>query len=233
MAEDLLVVRDLNFSYTSGVEQVQALEEVSFSVQRDEIVAITGPNGGGKTTLLRILAGLLKAERGMVSFGGNSPRAFRKKIGYVPQHAAFDRKFPMTVFDVVLSGLVKPLGFHSGDAGEKAMKALKDTGIHPLKNRHIESLSGGQSQRMLIARALVSETEVLLMDEPTTGIDSESARQLKELIRKLNKNKTIFLVTHDAEFVKDLADRIFNLDRRLTEKFIRDKKTSKSKQKVG
>ncbi|MBN1647986.1 MAG: ABC transporter ATP-binding protein [Spirochaetales bacterium] len=214
MSEPRLKADRLSFSYIKGQP---VLDKISFSVKPNEIVSVIGPNGGGKTTLLRLMAGLLVPDAGSVTIDGIPAGRCRGRIGYVPQHIGFDRKFPMTVFDVVLSGLIKPLGFYTRRDKAKTEDLLEELGLAELKNRHIGSLSGGQTQRMLIARALVAETDILLLDEPTSNIDLNAGKQLGELIGKIGQKMTVFLVTHDTGFVSALTDRVFCINRTLAE----------------
>lgn len=207
MAMVRVSVQGLSFSYASAKAEV--LTDVSFTINDNESVTIIGPNGGGKSTLLRLMIGLLKPDEGSIQVNGS--------IGYVPQHAEFDRHFPMTVFDVVLSGLVRPFGFYSRKDRILTEKSLDNVGMLPIRNKHISALSGGQMQRMLIARALVSNKEILLLDEPTSSIDPIAGSQLYGLIKDLSEKRTIVLVTHDTSFVSDVTDRVLCVNRNLTE----------------
>jgi zinc transport system ATP-binding protein len=206
----------VNFSYD---KKNSVLLDIGFSVGRNEVAAFVGPNGGGKTTLLRLLAGLLKADCGHIYVNGNCRHLSDNAclFGYVPQYAHFDKQFPMTVFDVVLSGLIKPFGFYSRKDKSRAEGALQQLGLTCLKERPISELSGGQAQRMLIARALVSPKEILLLDEPTANIDQQSSTRLKELIAELSETLTILVVTHDMGFIHDGVDRLFNVNGTLQE----------------
>ncbi|TXR53491.1 metal ABC transporter ATP-binding protein [Reinekea thalattae] len=211
----------VSFSYN---KQQTVLSDIGFSVRKNEIAAFVGPNGGGKTTLLRLIAGLLKPESGVIELNGRC-RALSESaqlISYVPQYAKFDKQFPMTVFDVVLTGLIKPFGFYSKADKDAAMQALQYVSLEALKNRSVADLSGGQMQRMLIARALVSPKEVLLLDEPTANIDQESSDQLKSLISDLSQSITVLLVTHDTGFLNNLVNRLFLVNKTLRELSISD-----------
>ncbi len=208
MSKPHINVEKLSFSYDN---KHSVLSDINFSINRNDIVAFMGPNGGGKTTLFRLLIGLLKSTSGTIAIDGNQHNNLNNTslVGYVPQYALFDKQFPMTTFDVVLSGLVKPFGFYSKDDKKAADNALDLIGLSEMKHRSISELSGGQTQRMLIARALVSPKEILLLDEPTANIDRESSERLKVLITKLSQSLTILIITHDTSFVDDLADRLF------------------------
>ena len=209
-----ITAEHLYFSYD---KHVNILEDVSFSIRREEIVTIIGPNGGGKTTLLRLIMGLLQPDSGTIRIESPKSLARRTMIGYVPQHAGFDRHFPMTVSDVVLSGLIRPFGFFTKKEKHRAMEALEDVGLANLADNHISALSGGQTQRMLIARALVSEKEILLLDEPTSNIDPEAGKRLNSLLQALSRKLTIILVTHDTGFVASVTDRVFCINKSLVE----------------
>jgi zinc transport system ATP-binding protein len=207
-------VQRVSFSYEQSHE---VLRDVEFAVRRNEVVTIVGPNGGGKTTLLRLLLGLLNPDSGTILVNSKKPSDQRGVIGYVPQHMHFDRRFPMTVFDVVLSGLIKPFGFYSKRDRIKAERSIEDVGLSSVRNNHISRLSGGQMQRMLIARALVSEKEILLLDEPTASIDPAVGIRLNSLIKELSAQHTILLVTHDTGFVANITDRVFCVNGTLVE----------------
>lgn len=204
--------KNIHFSYD---KKTAALSNVNFLIERNQVVAFVGPNGGGKTTLLRIIAGLIKPDTGHLDINYLSNNT--SLVGYVPQYADFDKQFPMTVFDVVLSGLIKPFGFYSKKEKKSAQSILEKLDLGDLKDRPISDLSGGQIQRTLIARALVSPKEILLLDEPTANIDKQSTERLTKLINELSKTLTIILVTHDINFVHDNAHRLFKIDKTLEE----------------
>ena len=210
----IVKINDLTFSYDK-INPV--LEAVNLDIRENEIVTVTGPNGGGKTTLLRLVLGLLQPDRGSIRIEGKSPVTSQGRIGYVPQHSDFDRQFPITVFEVVLSGLVKPFGFYSRTDKQKALDALEDVGLSDLRDKNFSNISGGQQQRMLIARALVSEKDILLLDEPTSNIDSETEDELNSLIKELSSRMAIVLVTHDVGFVSNITDRVFCVNRKIVE----------------
>jgi zinc transport system ATP-binding protein len=210
---DKIVIKNLSFAYNSSY----ILRDVNISIKANEIITIVGPNGGGKTTLLRLILGLLKPAGGTILINGNTPQKERRKIGYVPQHTYFDRKFPITVFEVVLMSRIKAFGFYTKNDKESALKALFEIGLTGLNNEPFFNLSGGQMQRVLIARALSAETEILLLDEPTANIDPVSGKHLNSLLIKLNKKLTILLVTHDVGFVTNITQRVFCVNRTVVE----------------
>ena len=206
-------VNQLSFGYGEG----PILRDVSFSVEEGEFVTIVGPNGGGKTTLLRLMTGLLIPWSGSVRIYGKSPRENGHLIGYVPQQMLLDRRFPITVEEVVLSGRLKPWGWYSQRDREIAHEALDRVGLSEMRKRQFSQLSGGQMQRMLIARALASEAALLFLDEPAASIDDESEQQLSAILAELKKNHTIVVVTHDTGFVDMITDRVLCIHQTICE----------------
>lgn len=198
-------VEGVHFSYN----HTPVLRDVSFSVSSKDLVTIVGPNGGGKTTLLKLLMGLLLPQRGTIRIDGEAPERARKRIGYVPQYANFDPRFPITVLEVVKTGrMSKPLGFYRRSDREAALKALSQVGIEKKEGEPFQELSGGQKQRVLIARALAGEPELLFLDEPTANVDPGVESQFSFLLKELNRDLTILLVTHDMGFVSSLTSRV-------------------------
>jgi len=181
-----IVSKNLSFSYGNN----KVLQDINFTIEKNQIITIIGPNGGGKTTLLKLIAGLLTPEKGEILINGKPPKLNYGKIGYVPQHSHFDNKYPITVFEVVLSGLIKSIGFYSKADKLKTEEMIKYVGLESVKNNSFNSLSGGQSQRMLIARALVADADILLMDEPTSNIDSTNEKSLTTFIKNITKKIT-------------------------------------------
>ncbi len=208
-----IILDKVSFSYNTH----KVLEDVSMTVDEHQIATILGPNGGGKTTLLKVILGTVKPQSGRVLIDGQPPQTLQKKIGYVSQHPDFDPKFPITVFEVVLSGRVKRFGFYSKEDRETAAGALEEAGLSGFRDQPFNELSGGQKQRMLIARALASEMQILLLDEPTSNIDFSAEKRLHELLSQLSSRLTIILVTHDTGFVNNITDRVFCVNRTLVE----------------
>mgnify|MGYP000731245572 CR=1 FL=1 len=199
-----------------GAEWV--LEDVSLTIGPRDFLGVIGPNGGGKTTLLRIILGLLEPQRGVVRVLGRAPREVRTRIGYVPQHARIDPGVPASVLDVVLTGRLarSSWGFRYGRGHvEAAMAALEQTEMAALAGRTMATLSGGQRQRVLIARALASDAELLLLDEPTAGVDPHMEQSLTDLLHRLNQRLPIVIVSHDVSFVSTHLQRVACLNRRL------------------
>ncbi|MBN2727304.1 ABC transporter ATP-binding protein [Candidatus Mcinerneyibacteriota bacterium] len=211
--EKVLESRGLWFAYDDDY----VLEDISVSVDRSDFVAIVGPNGGGKTTLVKLITGLLQPTMGTLTVLGGPPAKAGSRIGYVPQFSTMDASFPITVLEVVLQGL-----FHKSmigpawkrDAVEQGLRSLEQLGIADLAGRHFGQLSGGQKQRTLLARALVSSPELLILDEPTSSVDIAVEEDIYELFKELNSVMTILLVTHDITFVSSYVNKVMCLNRR-------------------
>ena len=200
-------LNNVSFSY----EEKPVLDNITFDVYDRDIITVVGPNGGGKTTLLKLILGLLKPDSGSIVINGKRP-------GYVPQFSHFDSKFPITVFDVVLSGRIESgWGFYSRHDKKEAEKAITDMRLEEVRNSSFSALSGGQRQRVLIARALAGDPEILLLDEPTANIDASVGSYLSEILLELNRVLTIMLVTHDMGFVHSLTGRVFCINRNFHE----------------
>jgi zinc transport system ATP-binding protein len=213
MAEHDIVVQNVSFAYNS----VPVLEHVDFVVDRGEFVTIVGPNGGGKTTLLKLLLGLLHPDAGDIRIFGERPEKSRLHIGYMPQHVFLDTKFPVTVLDVVLLGRLgrRIGGRYTQKDREMAGRALDEVRLSHLSDRLFNEISGGQRQRVLIARALCIDPVLLLLDEPTANIDPEVEKNLLEILQDLNKRMTILMVSHDIGFVSQVVERVVCVNRRV------------------
>ena len=211
-------VADLGFRYPRHRDD--ALHEVSFSVGATEWVGLLGPNGGGKTTLLRLLLGQLVPDTGSIDILGGPPAKTRQRIGYVPQHTGIDPSVPASVFDVVLLGRLSGSTWgprYSQHDRELALAALEETHTVDLADRAWRTLSGGQRQRVLIARALASRADLLLLDEPTTGIDIHREKELLRLLEHLNERLPIVMVSHDIALVSHHMDRALWVDHTVRE----------------
>jgi zinc transport system ATP-binding protein len=218
-SEAVVDVRGVSFGYPPEAETNLVLEDVSLAVEARDFLGIIGPNGGGKTTLLKMMLGLLRPQRGTVTVLGESPDRVRPRIGYVPQHARIDPSVPANVLDVVLTGRLSrsSWGFqYRREDVERAKEALRQTETEDLVRRPIRTLSGGQRQRVLIARALAADAELLLLDEPTAGVDEHVERNLTDLLHRLNDRLPIVIVSHDISFVSTHLKRVACLNRRLT-----------------
>lgn len=197
---------------------VPVLEEISLSIEQDDFLGIIGPNGGGKTTLLKVILGLISPSHGKVLVLGKPPGRSRHNIGYVPQHNLFDRDFPISVWDTVLmgrfgrAGLLRRYGKKDARAVENALQTV---GMLDGKDRQIGKLSGGEQQRVFIARALVSEPRLLLLDEPIASVDPTLQTEFYELLERLKQGMAIVLVSHDISAVSVYVDKIACLNRQL------------------
>jgi zinc transport system ATP-binding protein len=215
--ETVVSLRDVAFSYGG----TPVLEDVNLALQQREAVCIVGPNGGGKTTLVKLILGLLLPQRGEVRVFGQPPRRARLRAGYMPQHVQYDPQFPATVMDIVLmgrlgqGGLRGALGWHGHADRRAALDALDQLDMADSWRQPFASLSGGQRQRVLVARALCCKPDLLLLDEPTSNVDSAVEARLLELLRKLNQEMTILMVSHDLGFVSGLVERVICVNRRV------------------
>lgn len=195
---------------------VPVLEDVSLRIEARDYLAILGPNGAGKSTLLKVILGLLAPDEGTVRVFGGSPRAARGRVGYVPQHAAFDLDFPIRVRDVVAMGrLAARFGRPSEQDRSATREALERVEIPELADRPIGSLSGGQRQRVLIARALAQRPRLLLLDEPTASLDERIGRTVWELFEELSGDMALVVVSHDIGAIARSVRKVACLNRRL------------------
>ena len=200
-----------------GYENHTAVDRVSFSLKQGDFLCIVGKNGSGKSTLLKGLFGFLKPIGGTVTF---SKKAREEGIGYLPQQTAAQKNFPATVMEVVLSGCLKERGyrpFYSRKEKEKAIANLERIGMGARKNRCYCDLSGGQQQRVLIARALCATKDILLLDEPTTGLDPKATMELYRILQYLNQeeNVTILMVSHDVQNIISYATHILHMNKQM------------------
>jgi len=213
-------VKNINFSANGQ----KILSNISLDIANGQYIAIIGPNGGGKTTLIRMLLGLEKPTTGEIRLYGKKIKQFKEwhKIGYVPQRASHvDENFPATVEDIVNMGRVSKRGLFSRVSSEdkRAVEdAMTKMDVLDLKNKMVGTLSGGQRQRVMIARALASYPEVLILDEPNTGVDMVSQNRFYALLAKLNKeeNITIIFITHDIGVIADDIGRLFTINQKVT-----------------
>lgn len=220
--ESIIQLRDVSFSYGAA----PVLENIDFDIYEGEFLGIVGPNAGGKSTLLKLILGLLSPQSGKVRVAGNKPSEARRCIGYVSQHPSFPRDFPVTVEQTVLMGrlgvssrkgwlnYLMP-GRYSRQDREMTRKALEEVEAGDLLKRQIGSLSGGQLQRVLLARALVGEPSILILDEPTANIDQRLETDIFDLLKQLNQRMTILVVSHDIGFVSSYVSRVACINRTL------------------
>lgn len=217
MNKTLIELEDINFRYENRI----VLENIHFKVKEGEFWALIGPNGSGKSTLINIILGLLKPDQGTVKLFDKDIEQFhqRELIGYMSQKSnSFNSGFPATVLEVVRSGLTRKKGlfkrFTKSD-DKKAIDALKIVRMEQFMNKNIGELSGGQQQRVFIARALAGEPKLLVMDEPTVGIDQQNVASFYTMLNRLNREHgiAILLVTHEIDLVTELASHVACLNR--------------------
>lgn len=212
MVKEIVKIEDLYFYYDSSL----VLEGIDLTVYENDYLAIIGPNGGGKTTLLRIILGLLRPSKGRISVLGQEPSSGRREIGYLKQSSDIDRDFPIDVFDTVMMGRYKGImKKYTEDDREATKKALETLGIYELRKKHIGMLSGGQLQRVLLARAIVRQPKLLLLDEPLNSIGADMQKEIYELFLELSKKMAVVFVTHDISAISKYMDKIACLNRRL------------------
>ena len=210
--KEIVRFENVYFSYKDHT----VLEDITLSVFENDMLAVIGPNGGGKTTLLRLTLGLIKPTGGTVMLFGKNPEKTRHLAGYLPQQKEINFNFPIDVYEVVLMGRYKGIGrSYKREYREAAIKALDTVDMEDFKDRHINSLSGGQLQRILIARSLVSEPKILLLDEPLSGVDSEAQLSFYRLILKLSRMMAIIFVTHDISVISEYFEKVACLNRKL------------------
>ncbi|MGC8659631.1 MAG: metal ABC transporter ATP-binding protein [Desulfomonilaceae bacterium] len=207
-------MKDVYFSYGSNL----VLENVNIAIPKGDFVSVVGPNGGGKTTLLKVMLGLLKPSRGMTRIFGETPERARTRIGYMPQHSQLDPEFPATVLDVALMGRLGHGGFwgrYSKNDKEIAINAIELVGLQNFRKKPFSAISGGQRQRLFIARALACEPEILLLDEPTANLDVVMEGDLYDLLHSLNQRLTIIMVSHDLGFVSSIVKSVICVKRKV------------------
>jgi len=220
-------IQNLTFSYNKDI----VLKNINLKVYKNDFLAIIGPNGGGKSTLLKSILGINKITQGDIKVLGKTPKQSFTQIGYVPQNTNINVDFPITVHEIVMMGHIqqpnKKLTYKnffqkyfniSYNSFEQscALEALKQVGMEQYKDTKIGSLSGGQRQRVMIARALCAHPKILLLDEPTASIDVDGQKQIYELLKELNKSITIVVVSHDISVILGYATKVAHINRTLT-----------------
>jgi zinc transport system ATP-binding protein len=208
------LLEKVSFSYN----QRPVLVDVDIELRAGDFVSIVGPNGGGKTTLLKLMLGLLRPQRGTISILGLPPDQARRRVGYVPQHPQLDPMFPATALDVALMGRLvggRPLGPFSRKDRMAAQECLRQVGLEGKEGEPFASLSGGQRQRTLIARALAGAPDLLLLDEPTSNLDAVAEADFYDLLKTLNSSLTIAMVSHDLGFVAKLVRTVWCVKNRV------------------
>lgn len=204
------IVQVDNISKVYG--DVRAVDAVSFDVEKGDIVAIVGPNGSGKSTLVRMITGLIEPTSGTVRINGKSPDKERDQVGYVPQSFQFDKTLPITVDEFLAVAACDTHEHKSKDAIDRALNFV-EMGIH--RDKRLGALSGGQLQRILIARALLHERELLILDEPSSGVDVSAEKEIYKLLREINEKHgtTIIIISHALDFVTSFANTVLCINK--------------------
>jgi len=211
---EVIVLRDL----WAGYGGAPVLESVDLTVLEGDFIGIVGPNGGGKTTLIKVLLGLLVPARGSVRILGRPPAEGRDRIGYVPQHVEYDLDFPIRVWDAARMGRLRNRGLfrrYTREDDDRVEEALREVGMIDLRFRPMGGLSGGQRQRVYVARALAMDAPILLLDEPTASVDPHASTGMYELLRELNDSVTILMATHDVGAISTYVKTVGCLNRHL------------------
>ena len=215
-------IKNLSFAYDKQV----ILENISLSVEEKDFLAIIGPNGGGKSTLLKLILGINDYKQGSITVLGKAPKKSLTQIGYVPQNTNINTDFPIKVIEVVMMGHVegkRPLFGYGKHEVLCAMGALEQVGMADFAQTKIGSLSGGQRQRVMIARALCAHPQILILDEPTSSIDITGQREIYELLKDLNAHITVIVVSHDISVILEYANKAAHVNKNLSYHDISDK----------
>jgi len=210
----LIEINHLSFAYENDI----ILENINLQVDPLDFLAVIGPNGGGKSTLLKLILGLLKPKKGTILIHEKPPSHAPSHIGYVPQNTNVNTDFPIKVLEVALMGhksRKKPLFGYGKDEIACAMGALGQVGMQAYAQHKIGDLSGGQRQRVMIARALCTHPEILILDEPTSSIDIQGQKEIYELLRVLNQTITIMVVSHDISIILEYANKAAHINKHL------------------
>ena len=210
----VISLKNVSFSYG----EAPVLESITLDIGEREFLGVVGPNAGGKSTLLKLILGLLQPTRGSIRVFDQTPKKGRRDIGYVPQYPVFNRDFPISVEQTVLMGRLGRsglFGHYTSADRDSAMRAMEETEIATLAKRQLNTLSGGQLQRVLLARALACDPQMLILDEPTANIDMRLETDIFDLLKGLNKRLSIIVVSHDIGFISQYVDRVACLNRTL------------------
>lgn len=205
----LLKIDDLSFAYNTGHN---VLERVSFEVQKGDFWAVIGPNGGGKSTLMNLILGLLKTRFGSITFAAGITKS---QIGYVPQNTNYNIDFPICVQDAITLGLLKPhiFGFSAKKDSNKVLSIMKQLDISHLAKTPLSQLSGGERQKVFIARSIVNQAKLLILDEPTANVDIKAQEAIYELLLNLNKSMSIIVVSHDIALTLGYAKKVLYVNK--------------------
>ncbi|MGL5263072.1 MAG: metal ABC transporter ATP-binding protein [Candidatus Rhabdochlamydia sp.] len=212
---DIICIHHLFFSYKNQ----NILEDINITVKSNEFIVVFGPNGGGKTTFFKLILGLLQPKKGEVKVLNKPPNQTRHLMGYVPQMQQVDRNFPICVLDMVMMGCLAELncwGRFPKSVREQSLQALEKVGLAHKAKAPFGSLSGGETQRALIARAIVDHPKILILDEPTANVDPQAEKSIYKLLKELNADMTILIISHDLQTIIDKASRLICINRQAT-----------------
>ncbi len=215
---ETMSIIDIN-NVTFAYEKQLILENITLRVEKKDFLAVIGPNGGGKSTLLKLILGINPLQKGNIKVLETKPEKNLSKIGYVPQNTNINTDFPIKVIEVVMMGHVghkRPLFGYKKEEIACAMGALEQVGMADFAQKKIGSLSGGQRQRVMIARALCAHPQILILDEPTASIDVSGQKQIYDLLKQLNEYITILVVSHDISVILEYANKVAHINRTLT-----------------
>lgn len=221
----VIEIEDLSFAYDKEL----ILDNINLSVEEKDFLAIIGPNGGGKSTLLKLILGINTLDKGKITVLGKKPKHSLTQIGYVPQNTNVNTDFPIKVIEIVMMGHVegkRPLFGYGKHEVLCAMGALEQVGMANFAQTKIGSLSGGQRQRVMIARALCAHPQILILDEPTSSIDITGQREIYELLRQLNEHITVIVVSHDISVILEYANKAAHVNKHLSYHDISDKRST-------
>ncbi|MGY0693290.1 metal ABC transporter ATP-binding protein [Virgibacillus sp. FSP13] len=219
MSKSVIAMKNIHYTY----DKQEALDHINFELPQGAFMGLVGPNGGGKSTLIKLILGLIRPNTGSISLFGKPIEKFHDwdRIGFVSQKSnSFNKGFPATVFEVVSMGLTAKIGylkFFKKHHKEKIVQAINQVGMGDYVHQNIGDLSGGQQQRIFIARSLVNDPELLILDEPTVGVDAENVKRFYEILHQLNQEQgiTLLLVTHDTGIMTEYATDIVCLNKTL------------------
>ncbi len=212
--DKILICENISFRYDRDL----VLEDVNFSVNNGDFLALIGPNGGGKSTLAKILLGLLKPTKGKIIYPNVTLLNKNSLIGYTPQDTSVNKDFPINALDTVLMGFLRPkaFGFRALQSHkQQALEIMEQLGIKHLAQQKIGNLSGGQRQRILIARALCGNPKLLIFDEPTSNIDMPTQKEIYKLLKQINRNHTIIVISHDISILLECANKVLFVNKSL------------------
>jgi zinc transport system ATP-binding protein len=204
--KEIINIENVSFSYNNK----EFLKDINLPIYEDDFLGIIGPNGGGKTTLLKLILGLLQPSKGTITVLGTSPKEARKDMGYLSQFKNIDFDFPITAYEIVLLSRVgnKLIKRYSKSDKETAKNAMERLGIWRLKDKKLNELSGGEKQRVFVARALANKPKILLLDEPMSNLDIHIQEEFYKILQELNKKIAIVIVDHDLEMVSKYAKEV-------------------------